>query len=50
VLIEAVRGRRISPEREALIHFVSLVILTGLMALVMLQDIINPIVPWSMLR
>jgi len=50
VLIEAVRGHRISPEREALIHFVSLVILTSLMALVMLQDIINPIVPWSMLR
>jgi len=50
VLIEAIRGRRIPPEREAMIHFVGLVILVGLMAIVMLQDIINPIIPWSLLR
>jgi regulator of sigma E protease len=50
VLIEAVRGRRISPEREAMIHFVGLVILVSLMAFVMLQDFINPIIPWSWLR
>jgi regulator of sigma E protease len=50
VLIEAVRGRRISPQREALIHFVGLVVLVSLMALVMLQDIVNPIIPWSWLR
>jgi regulator of sigma E protease len=50
VLIEAVRGRRIAPEREALIHFVGLAILVGLMALVMLQDLVNPIIPWSWLR
>jgi len=50
VLIEAIRGRRIPPEREAMIHFVGLVILVGLMAIVMLQDIINPIIPWSFLR
>ena len=50
VLIEAVRGRRISPEREAVIHFVGLVVLVSLMAFVMLQDVINPIIPWSWLR
>jgi regulator of sigma E protease len=50
VLIEAIRGRRISPEREALIHFVGLMVLFSLMALVMLQDLINPIIPWSWLR
>jgi regulator of sigma E protease len=50
VLIEAVRGRRLSPEREAIIHFVGLVILVSLMALVMLQDFVNPIIPWSWLR
>jgi regulator of sigma E protease len=50
VLIEAVRGRRISPEREAVVHFVGLVILVSLMAFVMLQDIVNPIIPWSWLR
>jgi regulator of sigma E protease len=49
VLIEAVRGRRIPPEREAVIHFVGLVILVSLMALVMLYDVVNPIIPWSWL-
>jgi regulator of sigma E protease len=49
VLIEAVRGRRISPEREAMVHFVGLVILVSLSALVMLYDIANPIIPWSWL-
>jgi len=50
VLIEAVRGRRVSPEREAMFHFVGLVVLVSLMAFVMLQDFINPIIPWSLLK
>jgi regulator of sigma E protease len=50
VFIEAVRGRRISPRREAVIHFISLMILMSLMALLMLQDLVNPIIPWSLLR
>jgi regulator of sigma E protease len=50
VLIEAVRGRRISPKREAIVHFVGLMILVSLMALVMFQDLINPIIPWSLLK
>lgn len=50
VLIEAIRGRRISPEREAMLHFVGLVIFVTLMAWVMLQDFINPVIPWSLLR
>ena len=50
VLIEAVQGRRVSPDREAVVHFVGLVILVTLMALVMFQDIIDPIIPWSWLR
>jgi regulator of sigma E protease len=50
VLIEALRGRRISPEREAIFHFVGLVIMVSLMAFVMLQDVINPIIPWALLR
>jgi len=49
VLIEAVRGRRISPEREAKFHFVGLAILVSLMVWVMAQDLINPIIPWSWL-
>jgi regulator of sigma E protease len=50
VLIEAIRGRRVPPEREALIHFIGMLILVGLMALVMLQDVFNPIIPWSLLK
>jgi regulator of sigma E protease len=50
VLIEAVRGRRISPEREAVVHVVGLVILIGLMAIVMIQDVINPVIPWAWLQ
>jgi regulator of sigma E protease len=50
ILIEAIRGRRVDPEREAIFHFVGLVILVSLMAFVMLQDLVNPIIPWSMLK
>ena len=50
VLVEAVRGRRVPPEREAVIHFVGFVILIGLMVLVMFQDFVNPIFPWSFLK
>jgi regulator of sigma E protease len=50
LVIEVVRGRRVSPEREATVHIVGLAILVGLMALVMLQDVINPIIPWSWLK
>lgn len=47
VLIEAIRGRRIPPEREALVHFVGLVILTALMAFIIFQDLVNPVIPWE---
>lgn len=50
VLIEALRRRRMSAEREGLVHFVGLVILAGLMILVMIQDVVNPIIPWSWLK
>ena len=49
VLIEALRGRRIPPEREAMVHAIGLLVLVGLMALVMFQDIVNPVIPWSWL-
>ena len=50
ILIEAVRGRRIAPEREAIIHFVGLVIMVSLMLLVIFYDIFNPIISWSVLN
>lgn len=50
VIIEAIRGRRVPPEREALIHAIGLLVLVGLMALVMIQDVVNPVIPWSWLQ
>lgn len=44
VLIEAVRGRRIEPEREGMVHVIGMVVLLTLMALLIVQDIVNPIV------
>ncbi len=45
VLLEAVRGRRIEPEREGMVHVIGMLVLLGLMALLIVQDIINPIIP-----
>ncbi len=50
VILEAIRGRRISPEREAVVHFIGMMILVALMLLVMLQDFLDPIIPWSLLQ
>lgn len=46
VLVEAVRGRRIEPEREGMVHLVGMLILLGLMVLIIYQDIVNPIIPF----
>ncbi|MCP4418949.1 MAG: hypothetical protein GY805_20220 [Chloroflexi bacterium] len=43
VLIEAIRGRRIEPEREGMVHVVGMLVLLGLMVLLIVQDIVNPI-------
>lgn len=42
IIIEAIRGRRISPERESLVHFVGIVVLIALMLLIAINDIQNP--------
>ena len=44
VLIEIIRGRRISPEKEGLVHFMGMTMLLGLMAVLVVQDLIDPIV------
>jgi len=46
VLLEAVRGRRIEPEREGMVHVVGMLVLLGLMLLMIVQDIVNPIIPF----
>lgn len=44
VLVEAVRGRRIEPEQEGMVHAVGMALLLGLMVILIVQDVINPIV------
>lgn len=46
VLIEAVRGQRIEPEREGMVHIIGMLFLLGLMVLMIVQDIVNPIIPF----
>ena len=43
VLVEIIRGRRISPEKEGLVHFMGMTMLLGLMAVLVVQDLIDPI-------
>lgn len=45
VLIEAIRGRRMDPMREAMVNMVSMMLLLGLMAAITINDFINPIIP-----
>jgi len=43
VIIELVRGKPMEPEREGLIHFIGLLLLLGLIAVTLVNDIVNPI-------
>jgi regulator of sigma E protease len=49
IAIEAVRGRKVSPEREGMFHFVGIVVLITLMVAVSLNDVISPLptIDWS---
>jgi len=44
VLVEAVRGRRVDPERETAIHFIGMALLLALMLLITWQDLVNPVI------
>jgi regulator of sigma E protease len=44
VLVEAIRGRRIEPEREGMVHLVGMLVLLGLMVLIIIQDLVNPVI------
>jgi regulator of sigma E protease len=39
IILEAIRGKRVSPEREAVVHFVGMMVLLALMVLITIQDI-----------
>lgn len=43
VIIEAIRGQRVEPEREGFVHAIGMMLLLGLMVVLIVQDIINPI-------
>jgi regulator of sigma E protease len=43
VLIEAIRGKRVSPEKEGAIHFIGLALLVTLMLVISYYDISNPL-------
>ncbi len=39
IILEAIRGKRVSPEREAVVHFVGMMVLLALMVLITIQDV-----------
>lgn len=43
VLIEAVRGRRIDPAKEGVVHLIGMALLLGLMLFMTIQELINPV-------
>jgi regulator of sigma E protease len=49
VIVEAIRGRRVDPAKEGLVHLIGLALLLALMLFITWQDIVNPVpgVDWS---
>jgi len=49
VIVEAIRGRRISPEKEGVVHLIGMALLVVLMLIITYQDLISPAptVNWS---
>jgi regulator of sigma E protease len=43
ILIEAIRGKRVDPQREQWVHAIGMMILLGLSAVIVVMDIVNPI-------
>jgi regulator of sigma E protease len=46
VLIEAIRGRRITPARETAVHRAGMYVLLLLMIVLILRDLFDPIIPF----
>ena len=42
-VVELIRGKPMDPEREGMVHFVGLMILLGLMVVLVINDLSNPI-------
>ena len=43
VIVEGIRGRRIDPAKEGLVHLIGMLLLVGLMLFITWQDLINPV-------
>lgn len=44
ILIEAIRGKRIEPEKEALVHFIGFMLLMAVMLITVYFDIVDPLI------
>jgi len=44
VLIEAIRGRRVDPAKEGLVHLIGMALLLGLMLIMTIQELMNPVI------
>ena len=44
ILVEVIRGRRVDPKKETIVHLIGMALLLTLMVVLTLQDILNPIV------
>lgn len=44
VLIEALRGRRVDPAKEAVVHIIGVALLLGITLIITIQELINPVV------
>jgi len=51
ILVEAIRGKRIDPSKEGLVHLIGMILLVALMLFITWQDVINPVpgVDWDSL-
>ncbi len=49
VIVEGIRGRRVDPAKEGLVHLVGLALLVALMLVITWQDLVNPVpgVDWG---
>ena len=43
VIVEGIRGRRVDPAKEGLVHLIGMLLLVGLMLFITWQDLINPV-------
>jgi regulator of sigma E protease len=43
ILVEAVRGKRVDPSKEGLVHLIGMILLVALMLFITWQDVINPV-------